>query len=111
MKKLIIIGTAVALFSTMGATYAAGDAAAGQAKSAVCAACHGADGNSMVPTFPKLAGQHAAYLEKSLHALKAGKAGVAGTIRVDPVMSAQAAALSDEDIANLAAYFASQKAK
>jgi cytochrome c553 len=111
MKKLLVIGTAIALFSTMGATYAAGDAAAGKAKSAVCAACHGADGNSMVPTFPKIAGQHAAYLEKALKALKAGKAGVAGTIRVDPVMSAQAAALSDDDIANLAAYFASQKAK
>jgi len=111
MKKLLVIATAVALFSTMGATYAAGDAAAGKAKSAVCAACHGADGNSMVPTFPKLAGQHAAYLEKSLHALKAGKAGVAGTIRVDPVMSAQAAALSDADIANLAAYFSSQTPK
>lgn len=111
MKKILVVGTAVALFSLMGATHAAGDAAAGQAKSAVCAACHGPDGNSMAPTFPKIAGQHAAYLEKSMKAFKVGAAGVAGTVRVDPVMSAQAAALSDEDIANLAAYYASQKAK
>ena len=104
MKKIIILGTALALFSVVGASHAGGDAAAGKAKSAVCAGCHGADGNSMVPMFPKIAGQHAAYLEKSLKAFKSGA-------RTDPTMTPQAAALSDDDMANLAAYFASQTPK
>jgi len=103
MKKIIILGTALALFGAMNAAQA-GDAAAGKAKSTVCAACHGADGNSLVPTFPKLAGQHAAYLEAQLKAFKAGT-------RVNPIMTAQAAPLSDADMANLAAYFSSQPAK
>ena len=104
MKKIIILGTAIALFGSMGAVQAAGDAAAGKAKSAVCAGCHGADGNSMVPTFPKLAGQHAAYLEAAMKEYKSGA-------RSNPIMKGQAAGLSDADIANLAAYLASQTAK
>jgi cytochrome c553 len=84
-------------------TYAA-DAAAGKAKSATCAACHGADGNSANPMWPKLAGQHAPYLEKQMKDFRDGR-------RKDPVMAPMAAALSDADIANLAAYFASQKQK
>ena len=84
-------------------TYAA-DAAAGKAKSATCVACHGADGNSVNPIWPKLAGQHAAYLEKQIKDFRDGR-------RKDPMMSAMVATLSDEDIANLAAYFASQTQK
>jgi len=103
MKKIIILGAAVALFGAMGAAQA-GDAAAGKAKSVACAACHGADGNSVVPTFPKLAGQHAAYLEAALKQYKDGG-------RNNPIMKGQAAALSDADMANLAAYFSSQTPK
>jgi cytochrome c553 len=82
----------------------AGDAAAGQAKSAACAACHGPDGNSSNPEWPKLAGQGAAYLAKQLREFKAGK-------RVNAVMQGMAAPLSDEDIADLAAFYAGQKAR
>ena len=105
MKKIIILGTAAALFSVIGASHAAGDAAAGKAKATtICAACHAADGNSVVPTFPKLAGQHAAYLESSLKAFRDGT-------RTNPIMAPQAKPLTDDDIANLAAYYACQTPK
>ncbi|MGD8384384.1 MAG: cytochrome c [Lysobacterales bacterium] len=80
----------------------AGDAAAGKAKSVVCAACHGADGHSVNPLWPNLAGQKEQYLIKQLKAFRSGS-------RKDPTMSPMAAGLSDDDIANLAAYFSSQK--
>lgn len=70
--------------------------------STVCSACHGTDGNSAITTNPKLAGQHPEYLVKQLTEFKAGK-------RANAVMSGMAAMLSDEDMKNLAAYFASQK--
>ena len=103
MNKFIALSAACALFAAVGTVHAA-DAAAGKAKSASCAACHGADGNSMVPMYPKLAGQHATYLEKAIKDYKTGA-------RNDATMKAMVGALSDADIANLAAYFASQKAK
>jgi cytochrome c553 len=81
---------------------AAGDAAAGQAKAITCAACHGADGNSLNPEWPSLAGQHPSYTIKQLQAFKSGA-------RQNVLMSGQAMALSDQDMADLAAYFASQK--
>jgi len=80
-----------------------GDADAGKAKSATCAACHGADGNSMVPTFPKLAGQGERYLIKQITDIRDGNRSV-------PEMTAFVANLSDHDIADLAAYFGSQTA-
>jgi cytochrome c553 len=80
---------------------AKGDAAAGQAKSAICAACHGMDGNSAVPNWPKLAGQHEAYLARHITLIKAGA-------RPVPEMAGITPGLSDQDIADLAAYFASQ---
>lgn len=80
----------------------AGDAAAGKAKSAMCAACHGASGVSALPMYPNLAGQKEAYIIKQLKDFKAGT-------RKDPVMSSMAAPLSDEDVVNLAAYFSSLK--
>jgi cytochrome c553 len=83
---------------------AAGDAAAGKAKSVVCAACHGADGNSPNPLWPNLAGQKEAYMLKQLKDFKSGA-------RKDPVMSPMAMPLNDKDMENLAAYFASQKQK
>lgn len=78
-----------------------GDAAAGQGKVAVCGACHGADGNSMAPTFPKLAGQGERYLLKQLHDIKAG------TRAVVP-MTGMLSNMSEQDLADIAAYFASQ---
>ena len=81
------------------------DAAAGEAKyTAMCAACHGADGNAGSPEYPKLAGQHPAYLAKQLAEFKSGK-------RANAIMNGMAAALSDEDMKNVAAWLSSQKAK
>lgn len=71
---------------------------------AVCAACHGADGNSGTPANPKLAQQHPAYLVKQLQEFKSG-------IRTGTVMKGFAAVLSDEDMKNIGAWLASQKAK
>jgi cytochrome c553 len=81
----------------------AGDAAAGKTKSATCAACHGEGGGKpIMPIYPILAGQHADYLAKAINDYKTGA-------RKDPVMAGMAATLNDQDIADLSAYFASQK--
>ena len=82
----------------------AGDIEAGKKKVAeVCAACHGPDGNKpLMPDYPILAGQHADYLAATLKKYKNGK-------RANPIMMGMAATLSDEDILNVAAYFAAQK--
>ena len=93
--------TACAMMALTSVSVAAGNATAGKAKSASCAACHGADGNSMNPTWPKLAGQSASYIVKQLADFKAKK-------RNDPLMSFQASALSAQDMDDLGAYFASQ---
>lgn len=99
MKKLAF--AVLVMFGAVSTVSAAGDAAAGKTKSATCVACHNADGNSMVPTFPKLAGQHASYIAKQLAAFKSQQ-------RMDPTMNAMVAALSEQDMADLGAYFASQ---
>jgi cytochrome c553 len=81
------------------------DATAGAAKyAAVCAACHGADGNSGSPENPKLAGQHPEYLVKQLVEFKSGK-------RKNAIMQGFASTLSDEDMRNIAAWASQQKAK
>ena len=98
-RKLVIAG---ALMALAGSAFAAGDAKAGKAKAQVCFGCHGVNGVSTNPSWPKLAGQHANYTAKQLADFKAGD-------RKDPVMSAQAANLSDQDVADLAAFFAAQK--
>lgn len=85
------------------ATAVAGDAAAGEGKSAMCAACHMADGNSVVPQFPKLAGQHEKYIVKQLQEFKVMK-------RKDDTMLGMSAALADEDMADIAAFYASKAA-
>jgi len=103
MRKLAILLMSSLLMSA-GSALATGDAEAGKVKAAVCAACHGADGNSVVPTFPKLAGQHPSYIIKQLVELKAGG-------RKDPVMGPMALALTEQDQADLAAFFSSQKKK
>lgn len=104
MNKLV-----VSLLLTMGVAGAAnaaepvkGDAAAGQAKTAICGACHNPDGNSLAPNFPKLAGQGQRYLEKQLYDIKSGK-------RTVLEMTGMLANFNDQDLADIAAYFASQK--
>lgn len=79
-----------------------GDSDAGKAKSQVCQACHGADGNGIGdPQYPLLAGQYADYLAKALHDYRSGE-------RADPIMQGFASTLSDQDILDLAVFFASQ---
>ncbi|MCP1648597.1 MULTISPECIES: c-type cytochrome [Pseudomonas aeruginosa group] len=99
MNKLIV--SLLLTLGLVGVANAAGDAKAGQAKAAVCGACHGADGNSMAPNFPKLAGQGERYLLKQMHDIKDGK-------RTVLEMTGLLTNLSDEDLADIAAYFASQ---
>ena len=102
MKKFLTLAALIGL-ATFGTAQAAGDAEAGKAKAAACAACHGPDGNSIAPNFPKLAGQHADYITKQLSDYKGGD-------RTDATMNAMAAPLSEQDIADLAAFYAAQKA-
>lgn len=82
-------------------TFAAGNAAEGQKKSAVCHACHGPTGVSIQPIYPNLAGQHQDYLSMSLRAFRDGS-------RQNAIMSGFAANLSDADIEDIAAWYASQ---
>lgn len=102
MKKLVFV-LASALVSSIAPTllFAQGDAAAGQAKSALCATCHGADGNSALSINPKLAGQSAKYIVKQLMDYKSGE-------RVNPTMSAMVGSLSDQDMQDIAAWYSSQ---
>jgi cytochrome c553 len=96
-------GTCLFFAAFSGALFAAGNPEAGKSKATtVCVACHGADGNSLVPTFPRLAGQNEAYL---LHTLQSYKSGV----RKNEIMKAQAALLSAKEMEDLAAYFSRQK--
>ena len=102
-RRLLLVVAAVAAHAFSASTQAA-NLAAGKAKAAeVCAACHGADGNSASPDFPKLAGQHRDYLEKALRDYKSGA-------RKNPIMAGFAATLTKDDMENLAAYFAAQPA-
>jgi cytochrome c553 len=103
MKKLaLVLFTAVVASSASIAAFAQGDAAAGQAKSALCATCHGADGNSELSINPKLAGQSAVYIAKQLRDYKSGA-------RANATMAAMVGGLSDQDMLDLAAWFSSQE--
>ena len=98
MKRILVC----VFISALAANSAfAGSAQRGQEKSKVCAACHGADGNSQSPDFPRLAGQHEDYLFRALMDYKAGK-------RKNPIMGGQVANLTKDDFGDLAAYFSSQ---
>lgn len=99
MKKLTNVLIAMILASTSGAVLA-GDAAAGKAKAASCAGCHGPVGKSSNPMWPNLAGQQEGYIVKQLKAFRDGT-------RTDPMMSPMAKPLTDADIENVAAYFSS----
>lgn len=101
MNRLISYCLALAAIGTSGLAVAGGDVAAGQQKSATCTACHGPDGNSSDPQFPRLAGQHADYLERALMDYQSGA-------RKNAIMSGFAAGLSKQDMADLAAYYAQQ---
>ncbi|SHL33457.1 c-type cytochrome [Phytopseudomonas punonensis] len=100
MNKIIV--SLLLALGLAGAVQAAGDPAAGQAKAVVCGACHGADGNSQLANFPKLAGQGERYLLKQMHDIKSGARPVVE-------MTGMLEPLSDQDMADVAAYFAGQK--
>lgn len=93
---------AVSLFASV--AQAAGDASAGETKVGSCVACHGEKGDSAVANFPKLAGQHAGYIAKQLADFKQGET------RSDPLMAGQVAGLSEQDMADIGAYYAKQSA-
>lgn len=99
-----VAGNVDIVSSTPAAAIYAGDVASGKEKSAVCAACHGADGNSLAAIYPSLAGQSANYLTKQLADFKSGD-------RQDPVMAGMVAGLTQEDMKDLGAFFAVQTIK
>ena len=103
MKKFVILAVSIVIgFAATQPLLAQGDAAAGQAKAALCATCHGAEGNSEISINPKLAGQNVNYLIKQLRDYQSGN-------RVNATMSAMVAALTDQDILDIAAWYSSQQ--
>ncbi|BDX04489.1 c-type cytochrome [Planctobacterium marinum] len=106
MKKWLLLLGLAAGFGQM--AFAEGDAEAGKSKAATCAACHGNDGNSMIPMNPKIAGQHEGYLAKQLMDFRLASQTGGAEGRNNAVMNGMAAGLSDQDIADLSAWFASQ---
>ncbi len=105
MRKIMkisvcLLGVCAFAFIPMAAS--AGDPAAGKQKSQVCQSCHGADGNSTNPQFPRLAGQYPDYIVQALSAYKSGQ-------RKNPIMSGFAANLSQRDMEDIASYFSSQE--
>ena len=103
MRKLIMMAAVAMGMSAQ--PVLAGDAAAGKAKAAVCAACHGANGMATINSYPNLAGQNEQYLIAAMKAYKSKQrnGGMAA------VMQGQMAAMNETDIENLAAYFSSLK--
>ena len=99
MKSLKLF--ALVLAGVLAGQAHAGDAAAGEAKAAVCAACHGPDGNSPAPDFPKIAGQGEKYFVKQLMDYKSGA-------RENAIMRGQVAGMSEQDMKDLAAFYAAQ---
>ena len=112
MKKLLL-GVCVFMGLT-GSVLAGGDAAAGKNKAAACAACHGQGGNSMIPMFPKIAGQNVRYLIKQMKDIQCGALSAADqkakkcTARSVPEMAGQLDQFKGKDLEDIAAYFASQ---
>jgi cytochrome c553 len=103
MKRILLYTVLVASLGLVGTTQAAGDAAAGKAKAASCAGCHGANGEGKAPN-PALAGKAEDAFVQAMQDYKSGK-------RNNPIMKTFASQLSDQDVANLAAYYASLKGK
>lgn len=100
-RQILTVLSAVTLVAASNMAFAA-DAAAGKKKTAMCAGCHGPKGISMAPINPNLAGQKDAYLAAQLKAFRSGT-------RKNATMNPMAKALSDADIANIAAYYSSLK--
>ena len=100
MKQLLQFAIGLSLLVSL-PVLAIGDADAGQGKAAICAACHGVDGNSVIPNWPKIAGQHTSYLQRQLALMKGGE-------RPVPEMAPIVINLTDQDMADIAAYFSSQ---
>ncbi len=101
MNKLVV--SLLLTLGISGLAHAAGDAAAGQGKVAMCSACHNADGNSMLPNFPKLAGQGQRYLLKQMHDIKSNTRPVIE-------MTGMLDAMTEQDLKDIAAWYSSQKA-
>lgn len=97
IKKLLTVSISLALAANVGIAFAKGSA-----KTASCAGCHGEDGNSTMPSFPKLAGQHQGYLAKQLQAFKNGS-------RTSPMMAPLAMGLDDQAIEEIASFYADNK--
>jgi cytochrome c553 len=103
MKKIVIAVLSTVLAGLVpNLLLAQGDAAAGQAKSALCGSCHGADGNSPLAMNPKLAGQSARYMVKQLQDFKSGA-------RAGAIMASMVLSLSDQDMEDIAAWYSSQQ--
>jgi cytochrome c553 len=92
----------VSTFTIFNSTAFAGDPVAGKDKAALCGGCHGMDGISVSPEIPNLRGQKEAYILKQIGDFKSG-------LRKNPIMSSMAAGLSDDDAADIAAFFSSLK--
>ena len=102
MKKSLLFSISLLLVSQVNILHAESNIAAGKEKSASCAGCHGEDGNSQASNFPKLAGQHVSYLAKQMSAFKTGA-------RKDAMMGPMVAGLSDQDMLDIAGYYAAAK--
>jgi cytochrome c553 len=103
MKRTLMVAGIIAALGVAGTTQAGGDAAAGKAKAATCAGCHGPNGEGVKPN-PALAGKAEAQFIQAMKDYKSGK-------RPNPVMKTFAGQLNDQDMANLAAYYATLKKK
>ena len=101
IKTLLTVSISLALLVSADLTYAQGNAG-GKAKAASCAGCHGEDGNSMMPGFPKLAGQHKGYLIRQLQDFKSGS-------RLSPMMAPMAAGLDEKAIEEIADFYSANK--
>jgi len=115
MQRALTISLACVFAAMSGAAMASGDIAAGKQKSATCAACHGPDGNATADgQYPRLAGQYADYIVQALHEYQAGTRehpAVGSLRRGNAIMQGMAGPLTDQDIDNLAAYYASLPGK
>jgi cytochrome c553 len=103
MRKSIVFILGISFSMITATTFAGGSVKAGKEKSGQCVACHGVDGNSPSPAFPKIAGQSEGYIVKQLADFKSGR-------RANGIMAGQVAGLSKTDMENLGAFYASQKA-
>ncbi|MBE1162828.1 c-type cytochrome [Dyella acidiphila] len=103
-RALTLLSFGIALALTSAPLLAGGNIQNGQARAAACVACHGKDGNSVDPQYPRLAGQYNEYIQQALHEYKDGR-------RNNAIMKGFASQLSDQDIEDVAAFFSSMPTK